>query len=138
VSPCSDGSVGAAANAGSGTTIENSYVVGPAVKRTTVCSKTSGNTAPGARKRLEAATGVGHRGGQLPADVGEQPDPLLLSDAQEVAVQVAVVVVEHEVGVAPMVNGCCVMGAVSPQKSMYGFMSSSCLVWSWPRRSRPP
>ena len=50
---------------------------------------------------FEPACSVGDGGGQLAADVAEQPDALLLGDAEELAMEVAVAVVEDEVGVAP-------------------------------------
>ena len=46
-------------------------------------------------ERLEPPACVGHGGGQLAAHVGEQPQALLLVDAQEVAVQMAIVVDEY-------------------------------------------
>jgi hypothetical protein len=52
-------------------------------------------------ERLEPAAAVGDGRGELRADVGEQPDPTLLADAQEVTMEMPVALVEDEVGVAP-------------------------------------
>ena len=75
-------------------------MVGPAVKRTIVSANTSGSNPPGRQERLEPPATIGDGRRELAADVAQQPHPVLMVDGEELPVQMAVVVLEHEIGVA--------------------------------------
>ena len=97
-----------------------------------------GQHGTGRDECLESPGYVGDRGGQLAADVRQQPDALLLRDAEELAVEVAVAVVEHEIGIAPDRERLPVDGRGLAAEVDVG--SHGCVIsrWTERRRSRAP